>query len=333
MADMEGFQAVPVSWQVEGIEVNATLTVPHGAGPFPAVILVAGSGPTDRNWNSPLIPGDNGSGALLAAALAGAGLVTLRYDKRASGPQAQAYAVRMAGKISMQGHLEELAGGVRLLAGRREVDPGHIFILGHSEGCFHALNYQAQAADRPCAGLILAAPMGRPAGVVARSQIAAQLAPVPGGGQLLEAYDAAMADFAAGRPVSVGDGLPEGLKMLILAVTSPVNQPFSRELWIADPLALLSRVAAPVLILIGKKDIQVDWQADGALFETSARDCGHITIVYPENASHVLKYEPKDRSQFTPGDALASYSAAETTLDPQTVETILSWLRARLATA
>jgi fermentation-respiration switch protein FrsA (DUF1100 family) len=76
---------IPVSWRLDDIDIDATLTLPDGDGPFPAVIMVAGSGPTDRNWNSPLIPGANGSAALLAHALTELGYVTLRYDKRASG--------------------------------------------------------------------------------------------------------------------------------------------------------------------------------------------------------------------------------------------------------
>lgn len=60
------FSEETVSWKVDDIEVHASLTRPAGDGPFPAVIFVAGSGPTDRNWNTPLIPGSNGSGALLA---------------------------------------------------------------------------------------------------------------------------------------------------------------------------------------------------------------------------------------------------------------------------
>ena len=58
-----------VSWPVDGIAIEATLTRPRGDGPFPAVIMVAGSGPTDRNWDTPLLPGANGSAALLASAL------------------------------------------------------------------------------------------------------------------------------------------------------------------------------------------------------------------------------------------------------------------------
>ena len=61
--------AEQVSWKVDDIDVEATLTRPIGDGPFPAIAMVAGSGPTDRNWNSPLIPGTNGSAALLAQVL------------------------------------------------------------------------------------------------------------------------------------------------------------------------------------------------------------------------------------------------------------------------
>ena len=74
MTDIEHYNDTPVSWPVDGIDVNASLTLPSGEGPFPAVIMVAGSGPTDRNWNSPLIPGANGSAALLAQVLAGSAL-------------------------------------------------------------------------------------------------------------------------------------------------------------------------------------------------------------------------------------------------------------------
>jgi pimeloyl-ACP methyl ester carboxylesterase len=226
-----------------------------------------------------------------------------------------------------------LAGGVRLLAERQDVDSSRIFVLGNSEGCIHALNYQAHAAHGAhgaalsFAGLLLSAAMARPAGVLARAQIAAQLAAVPGGDKMLAGYDAAMADFVADRPVNMDSSLPEGLRNIILSVTHPGNQPFARELWTTDPQSLLAAVSAPVLIIIGKKDTQVDWQADGGLFEPMARDRDNITLVYPENANHVLKYEPRARSELTPASVMASYSASDTVLDAETVETITSWLK------
>jgi hypothetical protein len=144
-----------VSWKVDEIDVHASLTHPDGAGPFPAVVFVAGSGPTDRNWNTPMIPGTNGSGALLAQELTQHGFITLRYDKRASGAHALENVKQMAGKISMQGHTAELAGGVRFLVSQKEVDPAKIFVLTNSECCIHALNYQTQGNDLPLAGMVL----------------------------------------------------------------------------------------------------------------------------------------------------------------------------------
>src|SRR5512139_3793047 len=115
--------AEQVSWKVDDIDVEATLTRPSGDGPFPAIAMVAGSGPTDRNWNSPLIPGINGSAALLAQVLTEQNFITLRYDKRASGPHVQENMPKMLGKISMESHRAELAGGVQLLAARSDIDP------------------------------------------------------------------------------------------------------------------------------------------------------------------------------------------------------------------
>ena len=320
-----------VNWLVDEIEVNATLTRPAGEGPFPAVIMVAGSGPTDRDWNTPLLLGTNGSAALLAQALTRAGFVTLRYDKRAAGPQGKENAMRLMGKISEQGHLEELAGGVKLLAGRDDVDSRRLFALTNSEGCIHALNYQIQAAAGPrLAGLLLTSAPARPIGVVAHSQIAAQLAAVPGGEQMLAAYDTAIQDFMAGREVKIDPSLPEGLRNLILSVTAPINQPFSRQLWMADVAELLLRVDCPVLVLLGKKDIQVVWELDSPIFEELVKKQVNVKLAYAENANHVLKHEPRPLAELSMADIMASYNADTSRLDEQALEMILGWLKAQV---
>ncbi|MEN6343269.1 MAG: alpha/beta hydrolase, partial [Methanospirillum sp.] len=95
-----------IAWDVDGIPVSGTLTRPAGAGPHPGVVFVAGSGPTDRDWCSPLLPGTSCSGRLFAEALTREGFMTLRYDKRPSGPHAQENARRLMGRISMQSHLD-----------------------------------------------------------------------------------------------------------------------------------------------------------------------------------------------------------------------------------
>jgi hypothetical protein len=152
-----------VTWDIDDTTVAATLTQPEGDGPFPAIIMVAGSGPTDRDWNSPILPGMNGSAALLADALTRAGYVTLRYDKRVSGPNMIANVEKLMGQLSLQSQLVEMVGGVALLADHEVVDASNIFALANSEGAIHALNYQRQATGQPRRRAVFRARVASPA--------------------------------------------------------------------------------------------------------------------------------------------------------------------------
>jgi alpha-beta hydrolase superfamily lysophospholipase len=199
-----------VSWTLDGIEMFGTITKPDGAGPFPAVVLVAGSGPTDRDWNSPMLPGTNGSGRLLAEVFAENGLASIRYDKRASGPHVRENLPRLAGTFSMSSHLAEVVAAVDALVADPAIDRSRLVGLGNSEGCLHVLRYaiaqtRAQAAGQtagapsiPFRGVVLAAPPGRSIGTVLDSQLSAQLAAVPGGAGILALVHASMARFSAG---------------------------------------------------------------------------------------------------------------------------------------
>jgi pimeloyl-ACP methyl ester carboxylesterase len=321
-------RSTDVSWPIGPTTVDGTLALPDGPGPFPAVVMVAGSGPTDRDWCSPLLPGTNGSARLLAGSLAAAGFASLRYDKRGLGPRGRETLQLMAGHVSMQSHTEELAGAVGLLAGRAEVRGDRIFALGNSEGTLHALNYQVGGPALPFAGLVLVGPPGRSVGAVARSQLAAQAAAFPNGDALLALYDEAIARFVAGEPAAPDPALPEAVQMLIRSVEAPVNQPFSRELWSANAAAPLARVDAPVLVVIGKKDIQVDWRADGEPLQRAAAGRANVTFLFPEDCNHILKHEPRPRAELSPADVGARYNAPDERLDPQTLAAILDWLRA-----
>jgi len=109
------FENEEIEWKVDEILVHGTITCPKDEDLCSAVVFVAGSGPTDRDWCSPLLPGENGSGKLLAEALASQGFLTLHYDKRASGPYVRENIPKMIGKISMQSHLDDLSVAVETL--------------------------------------------------------------------------------------------------------------------------------------------------------------------------------------------------------------------------
>jgi uncharacterized protein len=317
-----------VNWQLDSTTVYGTFVRPVGPGPFPAVVMVAGSGPTDRDWNSPLLPGSNGSARLLAEALAQAGIASLRYDKRASGPHARENMAALIGKMSMQSHVDELTGAVATMAQQDFIRRDRIFALTNSEGVLHALHYQVQHPALLFAGLVLTAPPGRPVGTVARSQVAAQVASEPNGDAELSLYDVAIDRFLAGEPIAPDPSLPEGVQMLLKSLETPANLPFARELWTADAAPLLRQVDVPVLVIIGKRDLQVDWQADGEPLQHAAAGHGKVTFLFPENANHVLKQELRSRSELVPAEVAQSYNGPDTRLDPQALASILEWLAA-----
>ncbi len=319
-----------VNWQLNETTMYGTLVKPAGPGPFPAVVMVAGSGPTDRDWNSPLLPGTNGSARLLAEAFARAGIASLRYDKRASGPHMRENMQVLIGKLSMQSHVDELAGAVRTLVSQQYVRSDRLFALTNSEGALHALNYQVHSPAIPFAGLVLTGAPGRAVGTVARSQVAAQATGFPNGEVLLSLYDAAIARFLAGEPVAPDPALPEEFQTLLHALETPANLPFARELWTADAASLLRQVDVPVLIIIGKKDLQVDWQVDGEKLQQAAAGQEQVTFLFPENANHVLKQELRPRSALVPAEVTASYNGPDTHLDPQALAGILQWLAAHV---
>ena len=326
MTEQHDFESEEVTWEVDGITVYGTLTQPTDRGLHPGVIFIAGSGPTDRDWCSPLLPGTNGSAQLLAEALANKGFMTLRYDKRAAGPHAQENVPRLIGKMSMQSHVDELAGAVDTLISNVSVDFNHVYVLTNSEGALHALNYQLQATSWRFKGLVLTGAPGRPVGQVARSQLLAQAASLPNGDVLMKHYDDCIAAFVAEKPVVPDAVLPEGMQMLLRSLTVPANLPFARELWLLNPADLIAKVPEPILVVIGKKDIQVDWELDGSALKTATATHSNVTFAFPENADHVLKYEGKPREKLMAADVAARYNAEGRTLDPEVLTTILDWL-------
>jgi hypothetical protein len=116
------------------------------------------------------------------------------------------------------------------------------------------------------------------------------------------------------------------MQMLLRSLETPVNLPFARELWSADGAALLPQVDIPVLVIIGKKDIQVDWHADGEPLQRAAAGRTDVTFLFPETANHVLKYEPIPRAELNAADVQSRYNADDARLDPESSAAIVEWL-------
>src|SRR5690349_16606315 len=124
----------------EDVEINAgnhmfdgTITSPKAPGKWPAILIHAGSGPTDRDWNSMLLPAKNGSGALLATELSKHGAVVLRFDKLGTGKNVPA----TGEELTLDRYRDDAYAAFAFLKARPNVRTDAVFLVGHSEGGLH----------------------------------------------------------------------------------------------------------------------------------------------------------------------------------------------------
>ena len=240
-------------WKLPG-----TLTVPNGAGPFPAVVLVHGSGPNDR---------DETIGATkmfkdLAEGLASRGIVVLRYEKRT-----KAYASRVAGMKRYTLHEETIEDAVKATAlarAQKEVDPKRVFVLGHSLGGYAAPRIAEE--DPQLAGLILMAANSRHLEDLVVEQVQSQ-------GGSARALETAKAIQAKVKSLDPGD--EDGPAVLGAPVTYWLN------LKDYDAPADAAKLTMPMLILQGERDYQVP-MTDFNLWKSAVgKRSGVVTKSYP----------------------------------------------------
>jgi len=237
------------------------LRPPTSNGPAPAVLLLSGSGPTDRDGNSRMLKGRIDTQKHFAEVLAGAGVITLRYDKLFSGKTGVASHANNVSQVGMDTFLDEAQAALDFLRLQPGVDPDRLAVLGHSEGGLIAL---ALATERKPAGLralVLAAPMSLPYLQTLHDQLAAQYAAAVAAGHVKQAdadagvaaLDKVLAALKASAAHPDLTGLPEPLKPLF----NPMNDRFLHTAGQYDPAQLAGQVKLPVLVLDGDKDVQV----------------------------------------------------------------------------
>jgi pimeloyl-ACP methyl ester carboxylesterase len=279
-----------------------TLLVPASPTVREPLLIVAGSGPTDRDGNSAL-----GLAAatyrLLAEALAAQGITTLRTDKRGIGASRTALAREEDSTLQLAA--EDTRAWMRQL--RETVDARCVWLLGHSEGALVAL----QAARDPAGvcGLILVAGLGRPAADVLREQLRANPANQPILDQALKAID----ELEAGRRVDA-----TGMHPALLGLFRPSVQPHMMSLFAADPVRLLRGYAGPVLVLQGTTDLQTS-VADA---ERLAQARPGVELALFEGVNHVLKRAPAERAA-----NLAAYKDPALPLAPGIADRIAAFVR------
>jgi hypothetical protein len=149
---------------------------------------------------------------------------------------------------------------------------------------------------------------------------------LPDAETIMKHYDDSIAAFQADQPVVIDPSLPEGIKQLIASLGSPANLPFARELWTYSLPEHIAKVNEPMVVVIGKKDLQIDWKIDGGLLEKATALNSAVSFVYPENANHVLKHEEMPIEKLIGQSMSLRYNAPNAELDEETAVIIISWL-------
>jgi len=301
------------------IELAATLTIPSGKGPFPAVLLMSGSGPHDRDetlmGHKPFL--------VLADYLTRKGIMVLRGDKRGVGKSGGDYS-----KAVMEDFASDADAGVAYLKTRSEVDPYRIGLVGHSEGGVEAP--MSAAHNHDVAFVVMMAGMGVSGDQLLPEQM--RLIEQAAGKNpneiekdlvmqrdLLATVEKDKDDAVLGKDVreKLAGKVPEAqIGMQVKAVSSP----WFRGLLVYDPAPTLSKLTCPVLVLNGEKDVQVPPQQNLPAIRKALEAGGNKNFEIDElpGLNHLF--------QTAKTGGIGEYSEIEETMSPVAMEKVASWI-------
>ena len=279
--------------------LSGTLLVPASVSTPPLVIIIAGSGPTDRDGNSVGTLVRPNSLRLLAESLAVVGVASLRFDKRGVGGS------RSSAIPESEMRFEMLASDVAAWIVRYTNDPRftRVIVAGHSEGALLGLLALAEA---PADGYVSIAGPARRADAVLHDQLAAQL-PSP----LLAAADNVLASLVAGRPFDTPPAL-------LAALFRTSVQPYLISWLRYSGQTELAKYGGPCLIVQGSNDFQV-LPAEATMLVAAQASCQLMLV---DGMNHVLKRTPAPRAEQT-----KSYTDPALPLAPGLVDQIAEFVR------
>ena len=282
-------------------KIFGTLTLPSGAGAHPLVLIVAGSGPTDRDGNSPALPGKNDTYKLLAAALAARGIASVRYDKRGIAASAAARPAGGESALRFDDYVADAAAWIAMLHADKRFSG--VSVAGHSEG---SLVGMIAAARAPAAGFTSLEGAGRPAPVVLREQLQPKLPPA-----LYAQADAILTSLQSGKTVAIDANSP------LAPLFRESVQPYLISWFKYDPAAEIAKLQVPCAIVQGTADVQVSIADAQALAKGDPR----AKFVVVDGMNHVLKHAPDTSSQAA---VLAGYTNPALPIEPKVVDAVIS---------
>ncbi len=300
-----------------------TLTIPKGQGPFPAVLLLSGSGAQDRD--STLF--GHRSFLVIADHLTRAGIAVLRVDDRGVGGSNGDLA-----QSTLSDFAEDALAGVRFLVARDDIDGSRVGLIGHSEGGIVAPLAASRSND--VAFVVLLAGTGVPGADVMDLQMQLQLRLLGLDDDTIEAV--AVENRKLHKLIAAGGtaaAITEQLASLKRAQGDPtavqptdvagMMTPWMHSFLTHDPRPVLAELEVPVLALNGELDFQVDPDQNLEAMRVALQGNDRATLLRFPKLNHLF--------QTAETGALAEYGQIEETLAPMVLDLIRDWILARAA--
>ncbi|MDX1932588.1 MAG: alpha/beta fold hydrolase [Capsulimonadales bacterium] len=315
-----------------GVTIAGTLTLPPGAGPFPVVLLITGSGAQNRDeeilGHKPFL--------VLADYLTRRGIAVLRSDDRGIGRSTGNFATATSVDFA-----EDVRGGIAFLKSRKEIDPAKIGLIGHSEGALIAPMIAADAKE--IAFLVLMAGPGVPGEEILLDQ-AARIATTAGVSETVLASNrrinsaiyslvkagsdtatlrtklAVLLDEEFGKLPEAERQAAAGRKEAILQSVDALTSPWFRFFLSYDPRPSLRKVTCPTLAINGQKDLQVSAARNLPEIEKAFRESGNTRLTTRELPGLNHLFQP------TKTGSLSEYGTIEETISPVALQTIGDWV-------
>jgi pimeloyl-ACP methyl ester carboxylesterase len=278
-------------------DISGTLTVTNKSKKSPLVIIIAGSGPTDRNCNSPMgIKTD--AYKMISSELAGKGISSLRYDKRGIAKSKSAMTSEM--DLRFDTYIGDLEEWIKVLKEDRRFSK--IYLCGHSEG---SLIGMVASGETKTAGFISISGAGKPADRILKEQLKGKISQ-----QLYDESVRTIDSLKAGYLVTK-------VNPMLFTLFRPGVQPYMISWMKYDPAREIQKLKIPVLILQGTTDLQIT--VDDARLLAAAKPEAKLLII--ENMNHVLKESDSDRQR-----NMATYSNPDLPLKPELIEALVKFI-------
>lgn len=289
------FKETNVTLKINIDQLYGTLTVPDEVKKCQVALIIAGSGPTDRNGNNPMMK--NNSLKMLAEALAKNGIASLRFDKRGIG-ESKASAITESSLV-FENYTEDVKSWINFLKLDKRFT--HLTVIGHSEGSLIGMIAGAKANK-----FVSIAGAGESADKLIKSQIASK-----SNKQLEDMTFPIIDSLKSGNKVNKVDPLLNSL-------FRPSIQPYLISWFKYDPQTEIKKITVPILILQGNNDMQVSVKDAESLAQANKNS--QLAII--DKMNHIMKIIDGDKQA-----NMESYNNETLPISEVLIEKIVSFIK------